>query len=127
MREKPGTPNSQRRIERRGIAARELDAGREPARSTTRRAVSSISAEMSMPKNCAVGPGARRGDQVARRAAADLEHPAAGGRREAVDQAVAAEQVVFARQIVEMPLPAIDRGPSGPSRGGDRSRQPSRT
>ena len=42
----------------------------------------SISAEMSMPKRLHLRPGAGRGDQVARRAAADLEHPAARRRCE---------------------------------------------
>jgi hypothetical protein len=48
------------------------------------------------------------GHQIARRTAADLEHPAAGGRRETVDQAIASQQVMLARHIVEMPLPAIE-------------------
>ena len=50
----------------------------------------------------------RHRDQVARGAAADLQHAPPGGRREALDQPVSAQQVVFAAEIVDVALAAID-------------------
>ena len=50
----------------------------------------------------------RRENEIAPRAAADLEHRAAGGRREPVEHAVAPEQIELARRIVDVPLRAVD-------------------
>ena len=67
-----------------------------------------------------VGIGARRHDQIARGAAADLEHAAAGRRRQPMDQPVAAQQVVFAREVVDVALAAIDPVHQLGGRGDDR-------
>ena len=48
------------------------------------------------------------GDEVTPRAAADLEYRIAGAWLDRGDQPIAAEQVIFAREIVDMALVAID-------------------
>ena len=93
-----------RRWRRRGRGGCRTD----PSRSTTRRAVSSISERDVDAEEAHAGIGARGDDQVAGRAAADLQHPAAGRRVEPADQPVAAQQVVLAGDVVDMPLPTID-------------------
>ena len=55
-----------------------------------------------------VGIGARRNDQVARRAAGDFQHPASGRRVQPMDQPVAAEQVNWCVASVDVPLAAVD-------------------
>ena len=47
-------------------------------------------------------------DEVAPGAARDLEHAASGGRLQLGEQAVAAEQIVFARRVVDVALVAVD-------------------
>ena len=55
MREKQGTPNSHAGSNEVASPRASSMRAASPARPTTRRAVSSISAEMSMPKNCTSG------------------------------------------------------------------------
>ena len=107
MREKLGTPN--RQAGSNGVASPRASSMRaaSPARSTTRRAVSSISAKMSMPKNCTSGQARAAATRFAP-CRSRSRAPAAGRRRETLDQLVAPQQVVLARQIIEMPLPAIE-------------------
>ena len=85
MRSKPGTPNSQRGIELRGIGARaSRDAIAGALAIDLPREVSSISVEMSMPKKRASRIVLRRRDQVARRcrsrSPAPGRRPAGAGR-----------------------------------------------
>ncbi|MCY1176184.1 hypothetical protein D9M73_164470 [compost metagenome] len=56
-----------------------------------------------------IGPTPGRRDQVAPSAAADFQHAAAGRRRDAFDQRIASEQIIFAGQIIDMALRPIDR------------------
>ena len=50
---------------------------------------------------------ARKLDEVAPGAAADLEHVVAGRGAKAGDRLVTAEKIEFAAQVIDMPLPAI--------------------
>ncbi len=61
-------------------------------------------------------------DQIAAGATADFQHMAVA-RRKIGDEAVAAEQIIFAREVIDEPLVAIDpvhRGGGGSGRDGRR-------
>ncbi len=73
----------------------------------------------------------RRENQIAPRAAGDLENAAAVGRSKLREQAVAAEEIVFAGGVVDVPLAAVDhihmqRG-AGRALGCGRRRHAART
>ena len=88
-------------------------AGATSVRPMTCRAVLSISPRDVDAVEARLRISPRRGDQVARRAAADLEHAAAGRRLQPVDQLVAAQQIVFARESRRRGADGDRCGPSG--------------
>ena len=86
MREKLGTPNSHAGSNEVASPRASSMRAASPARSDhPARRVQHLGRDVDA-EELHLRPGAGGGDQVARRAAADLEHPAAGGRRETLDQ-----------------------------------------
>ena len=60
------------------------------------------------PEKLRAGIAMRNGDEIARRAASDFDKASAGLKVQFADQAVTADQIITAREIVEIPLAPID-------------------